>query len=180
LVFLLLQIPPFRLHFLSDGAFHSITQHHIRCQAKPKNKKSIRLNLVNVRSAYPNVVCLLNPNLYFSFILASCFLHSSKPQTALLPDPTMPMPGLRSLKGIGRRKSATPGLDDSRTSPTTTSSGSTFRVIPRQEIVRKSIGSSIEKPLPAVIDYSRTWSEEDSNSSNRYDGHFKSLFCTQC
>jgi hypothetical protein len=76
----------------------------------------------------------------------------------------MPMPGIKSLKGIGRRKSGTPGLGDE--SPP---SGSSFRVIPRDENSRKLVGGMLQKPLPPVGDYNnrRTWSEEDTNSSNR-------------
>jgi hypothetical protein len=77
----------------------------------------------------------------------------------------MPMPGLRSFKGLGRRKSSTPGPEDSPSS--THSPGSGFRIIPREEVARKSIALSVDKPLPAALDHRRTWSEEDSNSSNR-------------
>lgn len=75
----------------------------------------------------------------------------------------MPMPGMKALKGIGRRKSGTPGLDDGAQVPS-----SSFRVIPRDEANRKSVGGALDKPLPVVTEYRRTWSEEDTNSSNRY------------
>jgi hypothetical protein len=75
----------------------------------------------------------------------------------------MPMPGMKTLKGIGRRKSGTPGLDDAIQTPI-----SSFRVIPRDENNRKSVGAILDKPLPVVNDHRRTWYEEDASSSNRY------------
>jgi hypothetical protein len=69
------------------------------------------------------------------------------------------MPGLKSLKGIGRRKSATP---EPVSNPAPAPSG--FRVLDRQEVLRKSLGGLDRPPLP--LDHRRTWSEEES-SSNR-------------
>ena len=69
------------------------------------------------------------------------------------------MLGLKSLKGIGRRKSATP---EPVNNPNPAPSG--FRVLPREEVLRKSLGGLDRPPLP--LDHRRTWSEEES-SSNR-------------
>lgn len=63
------------------------------------------------------------------------------------------------MKGIGRRKSGTP---EPVNNPKPPSVG--FRVIPREEVVRKSLGGLDRPPMP--LDHRRTWSEEES-SSNR-------------
>jgi hypothetical protein len=76
------------------------------------------------------------------------------------------MPGFKSFKGLGRRKSSTPASEPpiEATSPAGQSS---FRVIPRGGNVGTKGLAALDKPLP-TLDYRRTWSEEDNSSSNRY------------
>jgi hypothetical protein len=74
-------------------------------------------------------------------------------------------------KAIARRKSVTPGPEDSPTS----SPSSSFRIMPRNEANRRSFASSVDKPLPPALDSRNTWPEEDYIASNRY-----SSICVPC
>jgi hypothetical protein len=80
----------------------------------------------------------------------------------------MPLPNIKGLKGLGRRKSGGNSIDDA-TLGAATGGGSSFRVIPRDEATRKSVGGPVH--LDGRKDYlpARQNSEEEYSLSNRYD-----------
>jgi hypothetical protein len=80
----------------------------------------------------------------------------------------MPLPNIKTIKTFGRRKSAGNSIDEGNL-PTATPV-STFRVIPRDDINRRSVGGAQTLRLSSNNDYlpaRQNSYEDDGKSSNR-------------